>query len=53
MDHPSFSNGSNDDCDIALIQLKEPVINGQPARLYRSDDENGKAATTTTTTTLT
>jgi len=40
--HPKYSSGENQQHDIALIQLKEFVKNGNPAKLYNSKDEKGK-----------
>jgi len=40
--HPHYGADSGH-CDIALIQLKEPVENGKPVRLYRRDDEQGQS----------
>ena len=41
--HPGYGTGDSEHHDIALVQLKEPVRNGEPARLYRRDDELGRS----------
>lgn len=41
--HPESGSGGNARHDIALVQLKEEVKNGIPAKLYDLSDENGKS----------
>ncbi len=40
--HPKFGTEDNNFYDFALIQLKEPVTDGKPAKLYPAEDETGK-----------
>lgn len=40
--HPKFDKKQKELFDIALIQLKEPISNGTPAKLYTSSDELGR-----------
>jgi len=40
--HPHYGTRGSGHGDIALIQLKEPVQNGLPIKLYRRNDEHGK-----------
>ena len=41
--HPGYEADGSGHCDIALVQLKESVQNGEPASLYRRDDEKGQS----------
>ena len=41
--HPEFSRNNDELFDIALVQLKDPVKDGKPARPYSSTDEVGSA----------
>jgi len=40
--HPQFNLNQDEIYDIALVQLKTPVVNGTPATLYQKFDEVGK-----------
>ena len=40
--HPQFDLANDKVHDIALIQLKRPVVNGSPAKLYTYKNEQGK-----------
>ena len=40
--HPGFSPDNDEVHDIALVQLKDSIGNGQPAALYSERDETGK-----------
>jgi len=41
--YPQFELANDKVHDIALIQLKEPILNGVPAKLYADEDEAGKS----------
>jgi ankyrin repeat protein len=40
--HPNYNAHDVSAYDIALIQLKEPITNGKPAKLYPFNNEKGK-----------
>lgn len=40
--HPDFNPDNDEVHDIALVQLKDTIGNGQPAALYSERDETGK-----------
>ncbi len=42
--HPKFDKHQDELFDVALIQLKDPVNGGRPAKLYSAQDEVGKKA---------
>lgn len=42
MVHPKFGLDREGQHDIALMQLKDPVMNGKPAELYDSKDEESR-----------
>jgi ankyrin repeat protein len=41
--HPHFDRKNDEDHDMALVQLKDPITTGKPATLYSANDEKGKA----------
>lgn len=41
--HPHFDSKNDEDYDMALVQLKDPITKGKPAKLYSAHDEKGKA----------
>jgi len=41
--HPQFDLANDKVHDIALIQLKRPILNGLPAKLYTQKNEQGKS----------
>jgi hypothetical protein len=40
--HPWYNDKNDKFYDIALVQLKDPILNGRPAKLYSDQDEKGK-----------
>lgn len=40
--HPHFDRENDEANDIALVQLKDPITTGRPAKLYSAEDEKGK-----------
>lgn len=40
--HPHFARKNDEDHDMALVQLKDPITIGKPATLYSANDEKGK-----------
>lgn len=40
--HPNYDVNDISAYDIALVQLKEPITNGKPAKIYSLDNEKGK-----------
>lgn len=41
--HPKFDRKNDENYDIALVQLKDSIYNGKPARLYEFEEEQGKS----------
>ena len=40
--HPHFDRKNDEEYDMALVQLKDPITTGKPATLYSTKDEKGK-----------
>jgi len=41
--YPKYNNKTGEEFDIALIHLRDPILNGKPAALYFNQDEKGRA----------
>ncbi|PWK46377.1 ankyrin repeat protein [Pleionea mediterranea] len=40
--HPKFNRNNDEQYDAAMVQLKDPIMNGLPAKLYQQSNEVGQ-----------